>query len=58
MIRIRDVRGTKWFVRRTNCRHYQASRDGVKFTRCHLQSIATVFGFDVEFTKTTILGEK
>lgn len=42
-----DVRGNWWCIRRTNCRHYLASRDGLKFVRCSIKSIATVWGCSV-----------
>jgi len=52
-----DVRGNWWCVRRSTCRHYYASRDGVKFIRCHINSIATVFGGSIKEVTKLILGE-
>ncbi len=52
-----DIRGNWWCVRRTKWRHYQASRDGKHYTRCHLHSIATVFGCSTEAIRHLILGE-
>lgn len=55
MKKIVDVRGKIWFVKRSKCRHYQASQDGKRFIRCKLASIATVLGFSHLHTKFIIL---
>lgn len=57
MLKIIDIRGTVWFIRRTDCRHYQASRNGLNFTRCSVKSIATVMGNSLKLTRKLILGE-
>lgn len=57
-VEFNDVRGTTWQVKRSMCRHYYASRDGVNFTRCKLSSIAVVLAMPIEAALQLILGAK
>lgn len=57
MIKIIDVRGKHWWVRRTSNRHYEASQDGLNFVRCSVKSIAIVRGIAVNLVRQ-MLGAK
>jgi len=51
MIKIIDVRGKVWWIRRTKHRHYEASQNGLNFVRCSVKSIAIVFGDTVKIIR-------
>ena len=55
-VEFNDVRGKTWRVKRSMCRHYYASSDGVNYVRCKLASIATVLAMPKDAALQLILG--